>query len=198
MTTEKQYDRAYFDHWYRGRGMGDARTLACKVALAVACAEYHLGRELRTVLDIGCGEAAWRAPLRKLRPRVDYLGFDSSEYVVRRYGRSRGIHFARFGDFGDLRPCPPVDLLVCSDVLHYVPTRELSRGLPGIAALTGGVAFLETFCAGDDPEGDRDGFLDRPAAFYRKRLQALGMAQVGSHCWLSSGLAPHAAALERC
>src|SRR4029453_13475371 len=32
----KQYDRAYFDHWYRRRGIGDARRLARKVALAVA------------------------------------------------------------------------------------------------------------------------------------------------------------------
>lgn len=198
MNSPKQYDRAYFDHWYRGAGMGDAKALARKVALAVACAEYHLGRPLRTVLDIGCGEAAWRAPLLKLRPKLDYLGFDSSEYAVRRYGRSRGIGYARFGDFQQLRPCPPVDLLVCSDVLHYIDDAELRRGLPGLVELTGGVAFLETFCAGDAPEGDHEGFHARPAAFYRRRLQRLGMRQVGSHCWLSPALVADAAALETC
>ena len=75
---EKQYDREYFDRWYRGAGLGGPQRLARKVALAVATAEYHLERPIRTVLDIGCGEGAWRAPLLKLRPKLDYLGFDSS------------------------------------------------------------------------------------------------------------------------
>jgi SAM-dependent methyltransferase len=85
----KQYDRAYFDTWYRRRGIGDARRLGRKVALAVATAEYHLERPIRTVLDIGCGEGAWRAPLLRLRPSIRYLGFDSSDYAVARYGRAR-------------------------------------------------------------------------------------------------------------
>lgn len=192
----KQYDRRYFDDWYRRGGIGGRQRLARKVALAVATAEYHLERPLRSVLDIGCGEGAWRAPLLKLRPKAQYLGFDSSEYAVARYGRSRNLHFARFADFAQLRPCAPADLLVCSDVLHYLPARELDRGLPGLAALCGGVAFLETFTRQDEAEGDEHGFMQRPAAFYRKRLSALGLRQLGSHCWLSPALAGQATALE--
>src|SRR5690606_1456885 len=139
----KHYDRAYFDRWYRHGGIGGARRLARKVALAVATAEYHLERPVRTVLDIGCGEGPWRAPLLKLRPDARYLGFDSSEYAVRRYGPRRNLHLATFADFALLRPCPPVDLLVCSDVMHYLDARELDRGLPGLAARRGGLAFLQ-------------------------------------------------------
>ncbi|HRQ66564.1 MAG TPA: class I SAM-dependent methyltransferase, partial [Xanthomonadaceae bacterium] len=81
----KVYDRAYFDRWYRGSDrVGRGGTLARKVALAVAVAEYHLARPIASVLDIGCGEGAWRAPLLQLRPRIDYLGLDSSEYAVAR------------------------------------------------------------------------------------------------------------------
>jgi len=196
MSPGKRYDRAYFDQWYRKRGIGGARRLERKVALAVAMAEYHLERPLRSVLDVGCGEGAWRAPLRRLRPKASYLGFDSSQYAVERYGRSRGIHFARFGDFAQLRPCPPVDLLVCSDVLHYLETRELDRGLPGLAELCAGVAFLETFAKEDRAIGDEHDFQQRPASFYRKRFEAAGFAQVGSHCWLSPGLRERATALE--
>ena len=196
MTRPKTYDRAYFDKWYRKAGIGDAARLQRKVALAVAMAEYHLERPLRTVLDIGCGEGAWRAPLLKLRPKARYLGFDSSEYAVRRYGAKRDLHFAQFGDFAVLRPCPPVDLLVCSDVLHYLPTRELARGLPGLAELCAGVAFLELFTKEDDTEGDDVGFHARPARFYRQRFEAVGFRFVGSHCWLSPTLAGDAAALE--
>ena len=192
----KHYDRDYFDRWYRQGGIGGRQRLARKVALAVANAEYMLERPLRTVLDVGCGEGVWRAPLLKLRPNAIYLGFDSSEYAIRRYGRARGLRYARFGDFAELRPCPPVDLLVCSDVLHYLPTRELDRGLPGLAELCGGVAFLETFTRKDAASGDEDGFIGRAADFYRKRFQALGFRHIGAHCWLSPRLAGHASELE--
>ena len=192
----KTYDANYFDTWYRKRGIGGRQRLARKVALAVACAEYHLERPLRSVLDIGCGEGAWRAPLLKLRPKAQYLGFDSSDYAIARHGRRRNLHLARFGDFALLRPCPPVDLLVCSDVLHYLDTHELDRGLPGLAELCGGVAFLETFAREDEAEGDDHDFRQRPASFYRKRFEALGLVQIGSHCWLSPALAGQATALE--
>lgn len=192
----KQYDARYFDRWYRRHGLGDKARLARKVAVAVATAEYHLQRPIRSVLDIGCGEGVWRAPLLKLRPKLNYLGFDSSEYAIRRYGRSRHLHFARFGDFAELRPCAPADLVVCSDVLHYLPTRELDRGLPGLVDLCAGVAFLEVFTREDDAEGDEDEFQNRPAKFYRQRFDALGLRQVGSHCWLSPRLADDATALE--
>jgi len=192
----KRYDQRYFDTWYRGRGMGGAQRLARKVALAVATAEYHLERPLRSVLDIGCGEGAWRAPLLRMRPRAQYLGFDSSEYAITRFGRRRNLHLARFADFAHLRPCPPVDLLVCSDVMHYLPLRELDRGLPGLAELCGGVAFLECFAREDHTEGDDVDFQARPASFYRRRFSALGFRQVGSHCWLSPLRAADAAALE--
>ena len=193
---DKRYDRNYFDRWYRREGIGGARRLARKVALAVATAEYHLERPVRSVLDIGCGEGAWRAPLLALRPKLRYLGFDGSEYAVGRYGARRNLHLARFGDFDALRPCPPVDLLLCSDVLHYLPARELDRGLPGLAELCGGVAFLECFAREDAAEGDDDGFFRRPAAFYRRRFEAVGFRQAGSHCWLSPALATAATALE--
>ena len=190
------YDRAYFDKWYRRGDIGGAARLARKVALAVATAEYHLERPIRSVLDIGCGEGAWRAPLLKLRPKASYLGFDSSDYAIARYGRSRNLHLASFGDFEFLRPCAPVDLLVCSDVLHYLPTRELDRGLPALAELCGGMAFLEAFAREDEAVGDEHGFIARPAAFYRKRLRALGLRPLGSHCWLSPARVDAAASLE--
>lgn len=193
---QKRYDRAYFEHWYDQREIGGAARLGRKVALAVATAEYHLERPIRSVLDIGCGEGAWRAPLLKLRPKASYIGFDSSPYAIQRYGRTRNLHLAHFGDFAHLRPCPLVDLMVCADVLHYLPTRELGRGLPGLAELCGGIAFLETFTREDEIEGDLAEFQQRSARFYRQRLEAAGFAPLGSHCWLSPALRDGVTALE--
>ena len=193
---DKTYDRAYFDRWYRRGGIGGPQRLMRKVALAVATAEYHLERPLKSVLDIGCGEGAWRVPLLKLRPKARYIGFDSSEYAVARHGARRNLHLARFADFEHLRPGPPADLVVCADVLHYLPAREIDRGLPGLAELCGGVAFLEAFAREDAAEGDEDGFVARPGSFYRRRFEAAGFRALGSHCWLSPALVPGATALE--
>lgn len=194
----KRYDRRYFDRWYRegGNAQGRPPLLRRKAALAVAMAEYYLGRPLRSVIDVGCGEGAWRAPLLKLRPGLDYLGVDGSEYAVARHGARRNLRLARFGQLGELRFGPPADLLVCSDVLHYVGTRELRRGLSGFAELCGGLAWIEVFCREDDIEGDRLGFVRRNAAYYRRAFADAGFTACGSNGYLSPSLAGQAVALE--
>jgi SAM-dependent methyltransferase len=195
----KLYDRRYFDHWYRhpAQRVSAGRVLERKARLALSTAEYYLGRPLRSVLDVGCGEGAWRAPLLKLRPGLAYHGLDSSEYAVARFGRRRNLSLVAFAQLEHLRFGPPVDLLVCSDVMHYVPTRELRRGLSGFGELCGGLAFLEVFAREDDPDGDREGFIGRRAAWYRKAFAEAGFGGVGSHCWLAPALRHEAAALER-
>jgi SAM-dependent methyltransferase len=192
----KVYDSAYFQRWYRDRGMDGRAALGRKVAMAVAIAEFYLQRPIRSVLDVGCGEAPWRAPLLKLRPKLHYQGVDSSEYAVGRYGRSRNIALASFGQLGELRFGRPVDLLVCSDVIHYVPTAELKRGLTGFAEHCDGVAFLELYTGDDDIAGDKRGFLPRSADAYRKWFKAAGFIACGSHAYLSENLHANAVALE--
>ncbi|MEY3360048.1 MAG: hypothetical protein RLZZ537_1053 [Pseudomonadota bacterium] len=193
----KVYDQAYFDRWYRGKQAADDKALARKVAVAVAVAELHLGHPLRSVLDIGCGEAPWRKHLLKLRPGLHYQGVDASEYVVRRYGHSRNIALAGFGQMQQLRIGPPADLLVCADVLHYVPGAELKRGLEGFPELCSGVAFIDVFCREDAITGDFKGFIARSRAQYRKLFDNIGLAALGSHCYLSPACDSPVSALER-
>ncbi len=197
MATPKSYDKAYFDRWYRGKYATPAAVLARKVALAVAVTEYHLGRPIETVLDIGCGEAPWRKALLALRPKLQYQGVDASEYAVHRYGRTRNIALATFGQMQQLRLGPPADLLVCADVLHYVPTAELKRGLQGFAELCQGVAFIDVFCREDAITGDFKGYIARTRAQYRKLFDSAGLDALGSHCYLSPACDSPASALER-
>jgi SAM-dependent methyltransferase len=194
--VSKRYDAAYFRRWYRGAQATPRADLARKVAMAVAIAEFYWQRPIRSVLDVGCGEGAWRAPLLKLRPGLHYRGVDASEYAVARYGRARNLALASFGQLEHLRFGPPADLLVCSDVIHYVPTPELRRGLSGFAELCDGVAFLELYARGDRIRGDKDGFLSRPAANYRRWFREAGFVACGSHAYLSPNLHANAVALE--
>lgn len=193
----KRYDRAYFDKWYRhprSRVNADAEVRR-KVALALATAEYFLRAPVRTVLDIGCGEGAWRGHLLAMRPRIMYAGLDPSEYVVARFGRARNLRQAAFGELPSLQ-LPPADLVVCSDVLHYVADDEIRAGAIEIARICNGLAFLEILTAEDDIVGDLDGLIRRPAAWYRKIFAKAGLTEVGAYCWLSPALKETLSGLE--
>ncbi|MGA9333441.1 MAG: class I SAM-dependent methyltransferase [Rudaea sp.] len=195
---QKVYDRAYFDRWYRDprRAPSSPGELARKAALAVAVAEYYLGRRVRNVLDVGCGEGAWRGPLKRLRPNIEYLGLDSSEYAVARYGRSRNLKLVEFGQLGELRFDCEFDLIVCSDVAHYVPSGQFRRGLTGLADMLAGVAFIELFTSRDAPEGDKHGFIARSPHWYLKTFFKAGLSACGSHCYIGPKLHGCVAALE--
>jgi SAM-dependent methyltransferase len=197
----KRYDRAYFDRWYRDPRVRVATAVAVarKVRLVVSVAEALLQRRVRSVLDVGCGEAAWRAPLKKLRPGVRYIGVDSSDYVIARFGRRRGI---RRGTFGTLETIDralrgPFDVIVCCDVLQYVPALELKAGLRSVATLLGGVAYLEAYTSGDAIEGDRRAWHQRTAAEYRRAFRGAGLSSVGMHCWVGEDVRAMTAELER-
>jgi SAM-dependent methyltransferase len=195
----KGYDQAYFDRWYRSRvAPVTLQSRRRKVRLAVAAAEYVLGRGIRSVLDIGCGEALWRGELRRLRPEVRYQGVDSSEYVIRRFGKRRNIRSGSFATVGRLGLRRKFDLIVCADVVAYVPTPELLRGLRAIGRLLGGVAYIEAYAVTDDMIGDLEGWHFRSESTYRRTFAAAGLIACGLNCWIARAQQHLVSALERC
>jgi SAM-dependent methyltransferase len=194
----KRYDQSYFDRFYRHRhtrvhSYGEVRR---RVSVAVALSEYFLRRQLRTVLDIGCGEGAWLGHLRALRPHVRYVGYDPSEYAVRRFGKSRNVRRAAFHDLPSI-DLGQHDLVVCSDVMHYVGDDDLRAGIKAIANATSGVAYLEVLTREDDITGDLEGFIRRPAAWYRKLFAHAGLTFVGPYTWLGAAFPEVIAQLEQ-
>jgi hypothetical protein len=127
---------------------------------------------------------------------VRYLGVDPSEYVVRKYGKRRNIRLGRFEDVPSMRLGKSFDLIVCADVLQYVPTPEVERGVRHIAGLLGGVAFLEAYTTGDEMEGDLDGWHPRTKREYREIFARAGLVACGLHCYLQPDVAEHAVELE--
>ena len=195
----KRYDRAYFDRWYRDpRARIWARhEVERKVRMALGVAEYLLDRPVTSVLDVGCGEGSWQPILKRLRPRASYLGVDDSAYVVRRYGSRRNIRRGTLGRLEEAGIAGDFDLVVCCDVLHYVPTADVRRGLRSLRERTVGVAYLEAYTAGDAIDGDRRGFQRRSAATYRRLFREAGFAPCGLHCFVTREAASSLVALER-
>lgn len=199
MPEAKAYDKAYFDRWYRdekNKVATDGDVLR-KAQLVVGIAEVLLQRRVRNVLDVGCGEAPWRAALRKLRPGIRYLGVDSSDYVVQRFGKSRNIRQGSFGALGSLSLRGPFDLIVCCDVLQYVNAADVRDGLTALAPLLGGVTYLEAYTTDDAIEGDHRAWHHRTPAEYRRVFMKAGLTGVGMHCWVGEALRPMTTALER-
>jgi len=195
----KVYDRDYFDRWYRRsrHALFHLGMLPRRVQLAISAAEYLLERPIRTVLDVGCGEGRWRPLLRQARPRVRYLGVDSSAYAVRRFGRRRNLRLGRFGDLGRLGLKGRFDLIVCSDVLHYVPLAEARTGLKALARLLGGVAYMELFTASDATVGDDLAFQPRSRSTYLRLFRAAGLVHIGLHCYVGGTLRDRLVTFER-
>lgn len=182
----KSYDRAYFERWYRDPNdrVSTQESLERKVRMAVSLAEFMLGRPIRTVVDVGCGEAPWYGVLRRLRRGVRYIGIDSSDYVIERYGKTRNIRRGSFGTLADMRLPRDIDLIVCADVLQYVETPDIERGLRAIHQMLGGAAYIESFTTHDAMEGDREGWHERTAAEYRRLFRRAGLTQCGPYCYV--------------
>lgn len=196
--SAKTYNRAYFDRWYRHPRLSITRDglLERRVGMAVGVAEFLLERPIRTVLDVGCGEGAWRELLRRRRPGCSYLGVDPSDYVARRFGKRRNIRRGTLSRLDELGLRQSFDLIVCADVLHFIPAREARRGLRALTRRLGGVAYMETYTADDATEGDDDGFLWRRAGEYRRLFRSVGLSQIGPHCYVRRQFANGLAALE--
>ncbi len=195
----KQYDRAYFDRWYRDprHRIGSRADLERQVLLALALAEAVRGAPVTSVLDIGAGEGRWQPVLQRLRPGSRYAGVEPSAWAVRRWGGRRNLREGGFAALDELGLEGPFDLVVCADVLHYLPTPTIRAGLPTLAGLVGGVAYCPVFTAGDALDGDREGFHRRRGSTYRALFAAAGLVPIGMHGWTTPLLAETLAELER-
>ncbi len=129
-------------------------------------------------------------------PKISYIGLDPSDYAVERFGASRNIRQAAFADLPSLHFDRRFDLIVCSDVLHYVAEKDIRSGIAEIVRVLGGVVFIEVLTREDEIIGDLQGLTRRPAEWYRRLFNEAGLVQVGPYSWLTPSLHPFAAELE--
>lgn len=201
MAATREYDQRYFDKWYRNPRyrVKTPPELARQAAFVVSAAEHIVGRAIQTVLDVGCGEGNWLAPLRRLRPRIQYTGVDSSEYVVSRFGASRNIRLGTIDSLDRMRLRKEYDLILCVGVLNYLDPAQLRTGLAHLYELANGVVYLELFTSADRGVfGDTRGTRLRSPSWYRARIREARFLSCGMHCYIPDWLREQTAAMERC
>jgi SAM-dependent methyltransferase len=194
-----RYDRAYFDKWYRNprHRVKSPKELERQVRFVLFTAEWVLGRPVKSVLDVGCGEGNWRAVLRTLRPRIGYEGIDPSEYAVERFGKARNIRLGGIEDIERVAHRDDYDLVVCCGMLNYLDERQLRSGIRQVASRTGGVAYLELFTGDDAFEGDTSWPDPRSTGWYRRLISKSGLHSIGMHCYIPAHRVELVASLER-
>jgi SAM-dependent methyltransferase len=124
---------------------------------------------VRRILDAGCGIGLLRKPFAELLPRARYTGLELSEYLCRKYGWENG-------SVADYEPREPFDLVICYDVLQYLPDQEAGRALGNLARLSRAIVYVSALTQEDWLQNcdrrrtDRAVHL-RPGAWYRRRLR---------------------------
>jgi SAM-dependent methyltransferase len=198
-SAAKRYDKRYFDKWYRNPAhrVSTAASAGRKAAMALAVAEYYLERPVKTVLDVGCGEGQWQPIMKKLRKGIRYTGVDPSEYAVGRFGKKRNLKLGGFGDLAKLRLGMSYDLIICSNILYYVPGTELATGIKELAARLEGVAFFEAYASDEVLKGDTRMMEKRDTGFYKKLFRRNGLVACGPHCYAGNVLRDRVTELER-
>jgi 2-polyprenyl-3-methyl-5-hydroxy-6-metoxy-1,4-benzoquinol methylase len=136
---------------------------------------------VRRILDAGCGIGLLRKPLKELLPRARYVGLEASEYLCGRFGWTPG-------SIVDFATREPYDLVICYDVLQYLPDAEAARAIATLSRLSRAALYVSALTTEDWHENcdrsrtDRAVHL-RAGAWYRRRLNKR-FRYVGFGIWI--------------
>jgi SAM-dependent methyltransferase len=176
------FSAAYFKKFYLSAATrvvtpAEMRSRAAVIASVLKQCQIPVGG----ILDAGCGIGLLRAPFKEFLPRARYTGLEASEYLCRRFRWT-------FGSVADFAPRQPFDLVICYDVLQYLPDAEAARAIANLARLSRSALYISALTAQDWRENcdrsrtDRDVHL-RSAAWYRRRLEK-SFRHVGFGIWV--------------
>lgn len=114
--------------------------LDCLAATVLSVAPHA-----KRVLEIGCGDGAMAAALRRVRPDIELVGLDPGTAQPGRMftGDRAGVTFRGMATTRLLAERPvPFDLVVLCDVLHHVAESERDQVLREAAQLTAAGGFI--------------------------------------------------------
>ncbi len=172
----------YFRKFYRNPKTrvvtaGEMRTRATLIATILRQAQIPV----RRILDAGCGIGLLQGPFAELLPRARYTGLEFSEYLCAEYGWTHG-------SVADHSVATPYDLVICYDVLQYLPDREAGRAIANLARLSRAALYFSALTSEDWRDNcdrsrtDRAVHL-RSGGWYRRRLRR-AFRHIGFGVWV--------------
>jgi SAM-dependent methyltransferase len=176
------FSAAYFQKFYLNAAtrVVTAVEMRSRAAL-IAAALRQCQIPVRRILDAGCGIGLLRKPFKEYLPRALYVGLEASEYLCSRF------HWVS-GSIVDFAPRTPFDLVICYDVLQYLPDAQAARAIANLSRLTRSALYVSALTREDWRENcdrsrtDRAVHL-RSGAWYRRRLNK-AFRYVGFGIWV--------------
>jgi predicted TPR repeat methyltransferase len=168
-APSNNFSAAYFRKFYLNAATrvvtaAEMRTRAALIESAMRQCQIPV----RRILDAGCGIGLLQKPFKEFLPRARYVGLEASEYLCSQFGWT-------FGSIVDFAARKPYDLVICYDVLQYLPDAEASRAIANLGRLSGAALYVSALTTEDWRENCDRSRTDRAVhlrngAWYRRRL----------------------------
>lgn len=168
-SRTNRFDPSFYARFYLNpRTRVTSRAEMAERARTIATLVRHLSIPVRRILDAGCGLGWMRAPLCRDFPNARYVGLEVSEHLCERHGWT-------WASLANYRARAPFDLIICYDVMQYLPEVEARRAMRNLARLCRGALYFHAPTREDWRDNadltcsDKNIHL-RAADWYRSRL----------------------------
>ena len=180
------FDRAYYQRFYFNprTAVTSRAEMSARARLIAGCLSY-VGLPVSRILDAGCGVGLLRAPLKRALRRADYVGLECSAYLCQRYGWLPG-------SIETYRSRERFDLVICYDVLQYLPAIQARRAIANLARVCRGALYFGALTLEDWRENCDQRRTHRipglrRGAWYRRELSR-AFRPLGCGLWLKREL----------
>jgi len=164
-----RFDEAYYQRFYKDpmTRVYDQKRHAKLVTGVVSLSEWF-GLRITDVLDVGAGLGWWGQWFKKHRKDVKVISTELEKEICKKYGH-------RQADLTVFRLEQQFDLVICQGVLPYLDATGAEAAIENLAAMSGGLLYLEAITRDDMKDAIDAQRTDlrvnlRPASWYRKRL----------------------------
>lgn len=179
-----RFDGEYYRRFYEDE---DTRIISPEmreneIAFVIAFCR-HIGVQIERFADVGAGTGWWAGEFARQYPECGHVEtYDASAAACYAYGHSR-IPLQKLSGKAS-------DLVVCRDVLRYLPEADAEEGIRRLARKCRGVLYLHLVTREDEfdeESSDVEGYF-RPVAWYRRRLADQGFRDCGMGLFVSAKL----------
>lgn len=167
--AHNRFDPAFYERFYANpRTRVTTPQEMARRATAIAVLIKQLELPIKRILDAGCGLGLMRRTLAKAFPATSYTGIEVSEHLCKRFGWTQASLAA-------YKPRGRFDLVICYDVLQYLPDKEAAQAMANLGRLGRTALYFHAPTRGDwQGNADlscSDGDIHlREADWYRTRL----------------------------
>jgi SAM-dependent methyltransferase len=184
MIPKSHFNAAYYKRFYETveTSVVDTRLQRDEVRFVIAFCRYA-EVEVKRFADVGAGTGWWAREFATQYRRCQVVEtFDASPDACELYGH-KNVQVQHLAGRAS-------DLVVCRDVLRYVPDAQIDKAIARLTKKCRGVLYLHVITSDDeiDEEASDMAGTFRSTAFYRRRLKAAGFRDCGMGLFTSSRL----------